>query len=63
MTQLPKTANDDSGYWVNCTQGKDSTGDYFAVKGDFSGYTNGISVGYQYKYEVILQILFQISKE
>ena len=35
-------------------QGKDSTGDYFAVKGDFSGYTNGISVGYQYKYEVIL---------
>ena len=54
LQPLPRSTDDDPGYWVECEQGTDSNGSYFKVKGDFTGYPNGIQLGYAYDYEVIL---------
>ena len=54
LKPMPRSADDDSGYYVNCDQGTDGTGDYFRVKGNFSGYFNSIRIGYSFNYEVIL---------
>ena len=51
---LPRSVDDDPGYWRDCEQGTDATGDYFVVDGDFTEYSNGVAIGYEYEYEVIL---------
>ena len=64
MRQLPRSTEDDAGYWSNCTQGTDDTGDYFALRGDFTEYSAGVSVGYQYEYEVTLpKFYYKISNK
>ena len=54
LRQAPRTTDDDPGYWATCEQGTNDTGTYFKLKGDFSDYTNGITLGYGYEYEVTL---------
>ena len=51
---------DDPGYWVEAEQRYDEDGDgkYFAVKGNFSEYEEGIAIGYSYDFEVILPKIF-----
>ena len=46
----------DAGYWASATERTEiGTGyRYFEVKGDFSGYADGIVVGYPYEFEVVL---------
>ena len=54
LRQMPRTTDDDPGYWSECEQGTNDTGSYFKLRGDFSGYENGIVLGYSFNYEVIL---------
>ena len=54
LAPMPRTNNDDPGYWSECAQGTDSTGSYFELSGDFTPYEGGISIGYAYDYEIIL---------
>ena len=54
LRAMPRTTDDDPGYYAECEQGTDDTGSFFKLKGNFSGYTNGITLGYTYDYEVIL---------
>lgn len=58
LKQLPRTTDDDPGYWVECEHGTDATGDYFSVRGDFTQYQNNIQIGYAYDYEVILPKIY-----
>ena len=51
---------DDPGYWVEAEQRYRwrRDGKYFAVKGNFSEYEDGIAIGYSYDFEVILPKFF-----
>ena len=53
---LPNSTETDSdpGYWTYATVGSDAQGDYFAVRGDFTGYGDGIVLGYNYNFEIEL---------
>lgn len=48
----------DPGYWREVTPGSDANGNYFEVRGDFSDYSNGIVVGYNYDFDIELPKLF-----
>ena len=54
LNQIPRSEINEPGYWAECTQGEDETGTYFKVRGDFTGYTDSIQIGYSYEYEVVL---------
>ena len=54
MSPMPRTTDDDPGYYKECNQGTDGVGSYFEVNGDFRDYRNSVSIGYSYNYEVVL---------